>query len=116
MTEEQIMETLNAQFKDFFSTRGFKVKKDRNGMKATKEDVLVTFYIGYGQFAYWYREDKQVDSAIWAKIPYTNYDVARYTFKLDTAVSNDVLNKVFTDDEFLSLFDFEIPVIRKKLI
>ena len=116
MTQEQIMETLNAQFKNFFSARGFKVRKESNGMKAVRLDTRLTLYIGYDRFAKWYKEEEHVDSEFWVKIPYIDYDVARYTFKLDTALNTDVLDKIFTDPEFLALLDFNLPNIRKKLI
>ena len=116
MTQEQIMEVLNEQFKSFFKEQGFKVRKESTGMKATKEDAALTFYIGYDQFAKWYREQEQVDSKLWVKLPYTDYHVAYYYFKLDTALDIGVLDKIFTDPEFLALFKFELPNIKKKIV
>ena len=116
MTQEQIMETLNAQFKNFFNACGFKVKKERKGMKATNSNVLLSFCIDYDRFADWYIKENQVDSEFYVKLPYSDYNVAIYTFKLDTALSNDVLGQIFTDGEFLALLDFELPNIRKKLV
>jgi hypothetical protein len=116
MTQEQIMEVLNEQFKNFFKAQGFKVRKEHNGMKATKEDVTLTFYIGYDQFANWYRAQEHVDSQLWVKLPYTDYQVAHYYFKLDTALTLEVLDKIFTDSEFLALLEFEMPKIKKKII
>lgn len=116
MTQEQIMEVLNEHFKNFFKAQGFKVRKEHNGMKATKEDVTLTFYIGYDLFASRYKEQEQVDSKLWVKLPYTDYEVAHYYFKLDTALNLGVLDKIFTDSEFLALLEFEMPNIKKKLV
>jgi hypothetical protein len=106
MTKEQ----LNEQFKTFFKNRGFKVRKDYDGMKATKEDVALTFYIGYDMFAKCYKEETGLDSKLWVKLPYTDYVVANYEFNLETVSG---LNTVFADHEFLKLFDFKLPKINK---
>jgi hypothetical protein len=35
---------------------------------------------------------------------------------LDTALTLEVLDKIFTDPEFLALLEFEMPKIKKKII
>lgn len=106
MTKEQ----LNEQFKNFFKDRGFKVRKEYDGMKATKEDVALTFYLGYDMFAKYYTEKTGLDSKLWVKLPYTDYVVATYVFNLETVSGLDTL---FIDSEFLKLFDFKLPKINK---
>jgi hypothetical protein len=110
------MEALNEQFKNFFKVQGFKVRKEHSGMKATKEDGALTFYIGYNKFSGWYKEQEHVDSMFWVKLPYTDYEIARYYFSLNTALSLGVLDELFADAEFLALLNFELPNIRKKLV
>ena len=78
-------------------------------MKATREDATFTFYIGYDMFSKGYQEETSVDSKLWVKLPYTDYEVAKYYFKFETFD----LTQIFTDAEFLKLFDFKLPEIDK---
>ena len=79
-------------------------------MKATKEDVALTFYIGYDMFAKHYTDSTGIDSKFWVKLPYTYYEVAKYYFNLNTFSGLDL---IFSDPEFLKLFEFELPKIDK---
>lgn len=118
MTKEQTMEYVNEQFKNFFKARDFKVRKEGTGIKATKDDVALTFYIVYDCCAKWYQEQEGVNSKLFVKLPYTHYEVARYWFKLDENPINvlEKLRTVYNDPEFLALLDWELPNIKKKLI
>lgn len=119
MVQEHIMEAFNEKFKAFFKEHRFKVRRDYSGMKATKEDAALTFYIGYDCFNKSYREQEQVDSMLYVKLPYTNYTVAKYYFMSTTTNAEpnlEVLDKVFTDPDFLALFDWALPEIFKKIV
>ena len=109
MTQEQ----LNEQFKTFFTDHGFKVRRECEGMKATNEDVDLTFYIGYDMFSKHYHDKTGLDSRLWAKIPYTHYEVVNYEFALDTISGLDV---IFTDPEFLKLLEFKLPKKINKIL
>ena len=119
MTKEQAMETVNKEFKLFFTERGFRVRKDCNGMKATSDDCHLTFYIDYDCFGRHFSEEHNVDSKLLVKLPYTSRDFARYFFKLnaeDITVNLDMLKKLFTDQEFLALTTWKLPDIISKFL
>ena len=116
----QNMTLLNEEFKKFFTEKGFKVRKEGLGLKATKSDVDLTFCLAFDCFSKKHQEEEGVDSMISVKIPYTYYELAHYTFLSSTTEGEPnlkILNDLFSDPAFLALIDWTLPArIDKKLI
>ena len=115
---KKIINALNEKFKEFFKDHYYKVKREGNGMKATNQSTSLTFYLDCGCCVGWYQEENNVDSVLYAKLPYSDYIVLRYEFKLedkDLKQSVIVLDKIFTDYDFLQMLDWNLPSIHKKI-
>ena len=112
MTKEQIMEALNQEFKSFFNSNGFKVRKSGTGMHATKEDVDLAFYIKYDCFSKHFQETESVNSVITANIPYTHYTLVHCVFQSDTAEQQPnykALSEIFADKTFMTMINWTLP-------
>jgi len=118
MIAQEVIKAVNEKFKTFFENHGYKVRKDYDGMKATSQSTSLTFYISYDCFGNWYQEENNVDSELYAKLPYTEYRVVDYQFKLDGKNEAQVittLDKIFTDSDFLQMLNWKLPNISKKI-
>ena len=103
---------LQNQFKQFFTNHGYKVRKEgAYGMKATNENTSLTFYFWPDAYAGWFQEENGIDCEIYAKLPYTDYNLVRFQFKF----AEDALPKIFADPDFLKMLDYKLPYIGKKI-
>ena len=118
MITQEVIDAVNKKFKTFFETHYFKVRKDYSGMKATNQSTSLTFYITCDCYASWYQEENNVDSYLYAKLPYTDCIVLKYEFKADGKNEAQIvatLDKIFTDPDFLRMLDWTLPNISKKI-
>ena len=118
MITQEVIDAVNKKFKTFFEDHDYKVRKDYGGMKAISQSTSLTFYITCDIFADWYREENNVDSYLYAKLPYTDYIILKYEFKLDGKNEAQIittLDQIFTDPDFLQMLNWTLPNIRKKL-
>ena len=118
MITQEVKEAVNEKFKAFFKDHDYKVRREYDGMKATSQSTSLTFYVDCDCFSSWYREENNVDSKLYAKLPYTDYIVLRYEFKLDSKNEAQViatLDQIFTDPDFLQMLNWKLPDISKKI-
>ena len=118
MITQEIIDAVNEKFKEFFKNHYYQVRRDYDGMKATNQSTSLTFYITYDCFANWYQDENNVDCRLYAKLPYTDYVVLDYTFKLenkDIKQSIAILDKIFADPDFLQMLNWTLPNISKKI-
>lgn len=116
MTKQEIIEVLNDKFKEFFKGHGFKVRREGSGAKATRASTTLSFYIECDKFASWFRDEHEVDCEIYGKIPFSDYEVVSYRFKLDEndlQHNIDTLDRIFSDPEFVKLIDWSLPEVIK---
>ena len=118
MITQEVKEAVNKKFKTFFEDHGYKVRREGSGMKAMSQSTSLTFYITCDIFADWYQEENNVDSYLYAKLPYTDYIILNYEFKADGKNEAQVittLDQIFTDPDFLQMLNWKLPNISKKI-
>ena len=107
--------------KEHFKSLGFKVIKNRWGFKACKQDVDLTFYFEITvNNACWSYAEERGEYRVFAKIPYTDIEVADFFIRLNTvetdAEEEAKLRRLFADDDFNKLIKWKLPRINKKFI
>lgn len=112
---------LNEVAKDYFKGLGFKVIKHKFGYKACKNDVDLTFFFGATVVDFcWSYAEKHGEYCVYAKIPYTNIEVADFYIKLNTvetdAEEETKMRKLFADKDFAKLVKWRLPYTNKKFI
>lgn len=118
MITQEVIDAVNKKFKTFFEDRGYKVRREYGGMKATSHSTSLTFYLDSDCFGRCYQEENNVDSELYAKLPYTDYKLVEYQFKLDDKNEAQIittLDQIFTDPDFLQMLNWTLPNIRKKI-